>query len=66
MESHEKIKLDRNKGIVVLVSDSNNLNKNNISNNYFIIRHNSVKTLKLNILIVKTLIFLFVVKIQFY
>ena len=41
MESHEKIKLDRNKGIVVLVSDSNNLNKNNISNNYFIIRHNS-------------------------
>ena len=41
MESHEKIKLDRSKGIVVLVSDSNKLNKNNISNNYFIIRHNS-------------------------
>ena len=41
MESHEKIKLDRSKGIVVLVSDSNRLNKNNISNNYFIIRHNS-------------------------
>ena len=40
MENHEKIKLDRNKGIVILVSDSNNLNKNNISNNYFIIRHN--------------------------
>ena len=30
MENHEKIKLDRNKGIVILVSDSNNLNKNNI------------------------------------
>ena len=41
MESHEKIKLDKSKGIVVLVSDSNKLNKNNISNNYFIIRHNS-------------------------
>ena len=41
MEKHELIKLDRSKGIVILVSDSNNLNINNIPNNYFIIRHNS-------------------------
>jgi hypothetical protein len=41
MEKHELIKLNRSKGIVILVSDSNNLNINNIPNNYFIIRHNS-------------------------
>ena len=41
MENHDLIKLDRNKGIVILVSDSNNLNNNNIPDNYFIIRHNS-------------------------
>lgn len=41
MKNHELIKLDRNKGIVILVSDSNNLNINNIPDNYFIIRHNS-------------------------
>ena len=44
MEKHESIKLNRTKGIVILVSDSNNLNKNNISNKYFIIRHNSENT----------------------
>ena len=41
MKNHELIKLDINKGIVILVSDSNNLNINNIPDNYFIIRHNS-------------------------
>ena len=44
MKNHELIKLDRNKGIVILVSDSNNLNINNIPDNYFIIRHNSGNT----------------------
>ena len=44
MKNHQLIKLDKNKGIVVLVSDSNHLNKNNIPNKYFIIRHNSENT----------------------
>ena len=46
MEKNNEIKLDKNKGVVILVSDSNNLNKNNISDNYFIIRHNSASTNK--------------------
>ena len=41
MEEHTAIKLDRNKGIVILVEGKNNLNKNNIPDQYFIIRHNS-------------------------
>ena len=46
MEKHPEIKLDKNKGIIILVSDFNNLNKNNIPDNYFIIRHNSENTSK--------------------
>ena len=41
MEVHPEIKLERNKGIVIIVNNYNNINKNNISDNYFIIRHNS-------------------------
>ena len=41
MKKHSEIQLDKDKGIVILVSDSNNLNRNNIPDNYFIIRHNS-------------------------
>ena len=44
MSNHEKIKLDKDKGIIILVSDYNKLNRNNIPNNYFIIRHNSDNT----------------------
>ena len=44
MEKHENIKLKRNAGIVILVYDSNNPNKNNISDKYFIIRHNSINS----------------------
>ena len=46
MEKNAEIKLDKNKGVVILVSDTNNMNKNNISDNYFIIRHNSASTKK--------------------
>ena len=46
MEKNDEIKLDKNKGVVILVSDFNNTNKNNISDNYFIIRHNSASTNK--------------------
>ena len=41
MENNSNIKLDKSKGIVILVYNSNNVNKNNISDIYFIIRHNS-------------------------
>ena len=46
MEKNNEIKLNKNKGVVIVVSDTNNLNKNNISDNYFIIRHNSHSTNK--------------------
>ena len=41
MENHDKIKLNPYYGIVIIVYNSNKLNNNNITNNYFIIRHNS-------------------------
>ena len=41
MEKNEDIKLDRTKGIVILVYNYTNTNKNNISDIFFIIRHNS-------------------------
>ena len=41
MENNTEINLDRDKGIVILVEDSNNMNRNNIPDQYFIIRHNS-------------------------
>ena len=37
IEQDNKIHLDRNKGIIIIVHDSNNLNNNNIPNNYFVI-----------------------------
>ena len=46
LENDESIKLNRTKGIVVLVFDANEMNKNNITDNYFIIRHNSENTTK--------------------
>ena len=36
-----KIHLDKNKGIVIIVQDSNNMNSNNITDNYFIILYNN-------------------------
>ena len=42
MEENENIKLDEDKGIVILVSDYTNKNQNNLADKYFIIRHNSV------------------------
>ena len=41
LETNPDIFLDKSKGIVIMVYDSNNLNDNNITDNYFIIRHNS-------------------------
>ena len=41
MEVREDIKLQKNKGIVIIVYNSNNLNKNGIPDIYFIIRHDS-------------------------
>ena len=41
MENNSNIKLDKSKGIVILVYNYNNVNKNNISDIYFIIRHKS-------------------------
>ena len=46
MEENDEIKLDTKKGIVIVISDSNNMNRNNISDKYFIIRHNSEGTTK--------------------
>ena len=46
MEKNDEIKLDKNKGVVILVSNTSNINENNISDNYFIIRHNSDSTNK--------------------
>ena len=42
MEKPEHFGLDRNKGIVIIVYDSNNLNDNNITDNYFIILHMTI------------------------
>ena len=39
MEQTEHFGLDRNRAIIIMVYDSNNLNKNQISDNYFIILH---------------------------
>ena len=39
MEKPEHFDLDRNKAIVIMVYDANNLNDNNITDNYFIILH---------------------------
>ena len=44
METRTDILLDKTKGIVVIVLDSNNKNANNIPDTYFIIRHNSPNT----------------------
>ena len=41
MEVRDDIKLQTNKGIVIIVYNSNNLNKNRIPDIYFIIRHDS-------------------------
>ena len=41
MEVRDDIKLQKNKGIVIIVYNSNNLNKNRIPDIYFIIRHDS-------------------------
>ena len=41
MENNTEIQLNRDKGIVILVENFNNMNKNNIPDQYFIIRHNS-------------------------
>ena len=41
MEANENIKLDKKKGIVILVNNYRNKNQNNIADKYFIIRHNS-------------------------
>ena len=46
MENNNQIKLDKSKGIVILISDNNKMNKNNISDIYFIIRHNSANSNK--------------------
>ena len=39
MSKDEKIKLDKTKGIVIIVYNSNKINRNNIPENYFVIRH---------------------------
>ena len=36
-----KTQLNKNKGIVIIVQDSNNMNRNNITDNYFIILYNN-------------------------
>ena len=46
MESNTNLRLDKNAGIVIIVHDSNNLNDNNITNNYFIIRQYSNNSAK--------------------
>ena len=40
METKSDLYLDKSKGIVIIVYDSNNRNDNNITDNYFVIRHN--------------------------
>ena len=44
MELDTLLQLDKNAGIVIIVHDSNNLNDNNITNNYFIIRQNNANS----------------------
>ena len=41
MAADPKIKLDKNKGIVIIVYNGNKINRNNIPENYFVIRHTS-------------------------
>ena len=41
METHEKIKLDKNNGIVILVSNMNEINRNNLAEIFFVIRHDN-------------------------
>ena len=41
MSKDSKLLLDRNKGIIIIVQDFNNLNSNNISDEYFIILYNN-------------------------
>ena len=41
MKNNQNIKLDENKGIVILVYDYTKRNQNNLADKYFIIRHNS-------------------------
>ena len=41
MQTKSDLLLDKSKGIVIIVYDSNNRNDNNITDNYFVIRHNS-------------------------
>ena len=40
LEGNELIKLDKLKGLIVLVHNFNNINRNNIPDTFFIIRHN--------------------------
>ena len=58
LENDNQIKLDKNAGIIIIVQDFNNLNDNNIPDNYFIIRHNSANT-KINYINSKTYDFSF-------
>ena len=44
MENDIQLQLDKNKGIIIIVQNYNENNSNNISDNYFIIRHNSPNT----------------------
>ena len=44
MEKKSDLHLDKNQGIVIIVYDSNNRNDNNITDNYFVIRHNSANS----------------------
>ena len=44
MEDDIQLQLDKNKGIIIIVQNYNENNSNNISDNYFIIRHNSPNT----------------------
>ena len=44
MEDDIQLQLDKNKGILIIVQNYNENNSNNISDNYFIIRHNSPNT----------------------
>ena len=46
MEQNPEISLDKSQGIVIIVHNFNHINDNNITNNYFIIRHNSANTRK--------------------